>query len=94
LLAVEDSTTVSYEHGVAAQLGLTGGNAKAKRRGYQAHSVLLLDARRDETVGLLEQTVWMREAEGYGKKHARKKRAYHCRVGRRNFTTSRPQNRA
>lgn len=76
LLAVEDTTTVSYEHAAAAQLGLTGGNAKAKRRGDQVHSVLLLDARRDETVGLLEQTDWLREPEGYGKKHARKKRAY------------------
>ncbi len=38
LLAVEDTTSVSYEHAVAAQLRLTGSSANAKRRGYQVHS--------------------------------------------------------
>lgn len=76
LLAVEDTTTVSYKHAVAARLGLTGSSRKAKRRGYQVHSVLLLAAQREETVGLLDQRVWRRKPEQHGKKHARKQRAY------------------
>ena len=76
LLAVEDTTSVSYEHAVAAQLGTTSNSPNAKRRGYQVHSVLLLDAHSQQTVGLIEQTPWRREASGYGKKHQRKKRAY------------------
>lgn len=76
LLAVEDTTSVSYEHTVAARLGTTSNSPNAKRRGYQVHSVLLLDAQSEQTVGLIEQTHWRRETSGYGKKHQRKKRAY------------------
>lgn len=38
--------------------------------------MLLLDATSEQTVGLIEQTPWCREASSYGKKHQRKKRAY------------------
>ncbi len=76
LLAVEDTTSVSYEHAVAARLGTTSNNPNAKRRGYQVHSVLLLDTKSERTVGLVEQMHWCREAGSYGKKHQRKKRAY------------------
>lgn len=76
LLAVEDTTSVSYEHAAAAQLGTTSNSLSARRRGYQVHSVLLLDARHERTVGLIEQTHWCRENRDYGKKHQRKKRPY------------------
>jgi hypothetical protein len=76
LLAVEDTTSVSYAHAVAAQLGTTSNTPNAKRRGYQVHSVLLLDAVSEQTVGLIEQAHWGRETSGHGKKHQRKKRAY------------------
>lgn len=76
LLSVEDTTTVSYQHAVAGELGLTSSNPTAKRRGYQVHSVLLLDGQSGRTVGLLDQAVWRREPAAYGKKHARKRRAY------------------
>lgn len=76
LLAVEDTTSVSYEHAVAAQLGTTSSSPNAKRKGYQVHSVLLLEAASEQTVGLIEQTPWRREASSFGKKHQRKKRAY------------------
>lgn len=76
LLAIEDTTSLSYEHEVAAQLGTTSNNPKAKSKGYQVHSVLLLDALSEQTVGLIEQTPWCREASSYGKRHQRKKRAY------------------
>jgi hypothetical protein len=76
LLAVEDTTCVSYTHGVAAELGVTGSQKDAKRRGFQVHSVLLLDAVGETTVGLIEQAQWRRAPKDYGKKHARKQRAY------------------
>jgi hypothetical protein len=76
LLAVEDSTSVSYKHAAAADLGITGSRKDAKRKGFLVHSVLLLDGVGESTVGLIEQDDWCRESEGYGKKHARKQRAY------------------
>ena len=76
LLAVEDTTCVSYTHGVAAELGVTGYQKDAKRRGFLVHSVLLLDAVGETTVGLIEQAQWCRAPKDYGKKHARKQRAY------------------
>lgn len=76
MLAVEDTTSLSYAHGVAAQLGTTGSQRQASRRGYLVHSVLLLEADSERTVGLIEQRRWCREDAGYGKKHARKQRRY------------------
>ena len=76
LLAVEDTTCVSYTHAVAAELGVTGSKKDAKRKGFLVHSVLLLDAVSETTVGLIEQDDWCREPKDYGKKHARKQRAY------------------
>lgn len=76
LLAVEDTTSVSYTHGAAAQLGTTGSHEEAKRRGYMVHSVMLLDAAQGQPIGLIDQHVWMRAEDGFGKKHQRKQRAY------------------
>ena len=76
LLAVEDTTCVSYTHGVAEELGVTGYKKDAKRKGFLVHSVLLLDAASETPVGLIEQDDWRREPNDYGKKHARKQRAY------------------
>lgn len=76
LLAIEDTTCVSYEHAVATQLGLTGGKKAAKRNGFIVHSVLLLDAEGGHTLGLIEQQHWQRDPASYGKNHTRKKRAY------------------
>jgi hypothetical protein len=76
LLAVEDSTSVAYAHAVAGQLGTTGSQQQPKHRGYLVHSVLLLEASSERTLGLVEQRRWCREDAGYGRKHARKQRAY------------------
>jgi hypothetical protein len=76
LLAVEDSTSISYTHAVAAELGLTSNNQDAKRNGFLAHSVLLLDAVSEHTLGLIAQQHWCRDRATYGKKHRRKQRAY------------------
>ncbi len=76
LLAVEDSTSLSYNHGVAAELGRTSSKQDAKRNGFLAHSVLLLDAVSEHTIGLIAQQHWCRDRASYGKKHTRKQRAY------------------
>jgi hypothetical protein len=76
LLAVEDSTSLSYSHGVAAELGRTSSKQEAKRNGFLAHSILLLDAVSEHTVGLIAQQHWCRDHASYGQKHARKQRAY------------------
>lgn len=76
LLAVEDTTSVSYQHEVAGELGITSNQKDAKRKGFHVHSVLLLDAASENTVGLIEQSHWCRERKTHGKKHTRKQRAY------------------
>jgi hypothetical protein len=76
LLAVEDSTSLSYTHAVAAELGITSSKQDAKRNGFLAHSILLLDAVSENTVGLIAQQHWCRDRDSYGKKHTRKQRAY------------------
>lgn len=76
LLAVEDTTCISYNHAVAAELGITSNNQDAKRNGFLAHSVLLLDAVSEHTIGLIAQQHWCRDRADYGKKHMRKQRSY------------------
>lgn len=76
LLALEDTTTLSYRHSVATELGMIGTSSAAKSRGYLVHSVLLVDAHSERTLGLIEQQHWRRDPAEHGKKHARKQRAY------------------
>jgi hypothetical protein len=61
LLALEDRTSVSYAHTVAADLGSTGSRREARLRGYQVHSVLLVEAAGERTIGLIEQRHWCRD---------------------------------
>lgn len=76
LLAVEDTTTLSYAHAVAGQLGDLGGKVDSAKRGYWVHSVLLLNAQSARTVGLIEQQRWCRSSEARGQRHQRHERAY------------------
>jgi hypothetical protein len=76
LLALEDSTSLSYTHSVREELGLTGNNKRAKKRGYIVHSTMLMDAEKEKTIGLIAQERWCREAGSFGKKNERKTRAY------------------
>jgi len=76
ILALEDTSTLSYQHGVAKQLGATGSIKNSKKKGILAHSVLMVDANNEETIGLGEQYLWCRKDEDFGQKHERKKRAY------------------
>ena len=58
LLAIEDTTSLSYRHQVAEELGKLGAIGD-KSRGWWVHSVLLLEATTFRTVGLLHQEWWM-----------------------------------
>ena len=55
LLAIEDTSSVSCAHAVAADLGTTGSRRVAKHRGYLVHSILLLEAAGERTIELIEQ---------------------------------------
>ena len=59
ILALEDTTSLSYKHQVATELGKLG-QVKDKARGWWVHSVLLLDARTTQTLGLVHQEWWCR----------------------------------
>lgn len=76
LLALEDTTSVSYRHAVADELGATSKDKSAKAQGYLVHSVLLIDSDTEFTLGLIDQQRWCRDAAEHGKKHKRKQRAY------------------
>ena len=76
MLAIEDTTTLSFEHSVAAELGDMGGEANASCRGWFVHSVLLFSVREQKPLGLIEQERWIRQEATRGKRHRRKKRRY------------------
>lgn len=76
MLALEDTTTLSYRHCVASKLGPTSNAARGRSRGYLVDSVLLVDAVQECTLGLLEQRHWVRKQSEHGKKYQRNKRAY------------------
>ena len=76
VLAIEDTTTLSYGHAVAEELGDLGGRATSQRRGYFVHSTLAVEAETGATVGLLDQRYWLRETSRRGQRHERKQRPY------------------
>jgi len=70
ILAVQDTSTLSFPHEVRHLLGELGGT-----RGFVVHSVLALDAETREILGLLDQQRWSRPDVRPGKKQ-RKKLSY------------------
>lgn len=76
LLAIQDSTTLSYRHAVRQGLGELGGPGRRAGTGLWVHSSLLVDAASEQTVGLIEQDYWSRPAAQRGQRHQRKERAY------------------
>lgn len=76
ILAVEDTTTLSYTHQAADQLGDMGGPEGSEPRGFFVHSALLLDAQSGATLGLADQQYWMRSTEARGQRHRRLERPY------------------
>lgn len=76
VLAIEDTTTLSYVHKVAEELGDLGGPEGSHPRGYFVHSCLAIDAESGVTIGLLDQEYWMRPVEKRGQRHTRRSRKY------------------
>lgn len=76
LLALEDTTSLSYAHSVTSELGDLGGKADSPKRGYIVHSVLLVDPQSDGIVGLLDQQRWCRDPAKRGQHHENKSRNY------------------
>lgn len=76
LLAIQDTTSLSYAHSATEHLGDLGGPTKAQTRGLFVHSSLLVEADTGRTVGLIEQEYWAREPGARGKRHERKNRPY------------------
>ncbi|MFT6919140.1 MAG: hypothetical protein ACJA2G_001775 [Cognaticolwellia sp.] len=72
MLALEDTSTLSYRHNVIKELGFTGASKKCKAKGMLAHSVLMGDADTEHTIGLAEQYRWCRKDEDFDTKHQRK----------------------
>lgn len=76
IVAIEDTTTLSYGHSAAESLGDLGGKAGSTKRGMFVHSVLLVDADRRDSIGLVEQERWIREPGKRGQRHRRRERDY------------------
>ncbi len=75
LLALEDTTTLSYHHrSIRNDLGHV--NQGNRYRGLFAHSILLFAPDANEITGLIEQQRWTRDIKTRGIKHQRQKRDY------------------
>ena len=61
LLALEDTTSLNYQHSVVEDLGHVGNSSCKKIKGMLAHSVLLYVPEQEQVVGLIEQRRWIRE---------------------------------
>ena len=68
LLAIQDTTNLSYNHSVASELGDLGGG-----RGFVVHSTLAVDGETQDVLGLLDQQRWIRPEEEKSNKPKRKK---------------------
>lgn len=58
VLAIQDTTTLTYSHAVSEQLGDLGGG-----RGFLVHSTLAVDGETKHVIGLLDQQRWTRPAK-------------------------------
>lgn len=76
LLAIEDTTTLSYTHQVKESLGALGGPKEKSNRGFHVHTTLLMDGDKEKTIGLIAQNRWCRKVEERGKKIHRRMRQY------------------
>ena len=59
ILALEDTTSLSFKHSVAPSLGKLGKETDTSR-GWWVHSVMLLDSHTSRTMGLIHQDWWCR----------------------------------
>lgn len=77
LLAIEDTTTLSYSHSVKDELGYTSNSNNPNFvKGYLVHTVILHDPEKAKTLGIIDQNRWIKQPEEYGKHHKRHSRNY------------------
>ncbi|MDP8207749.1 MAG: IS4 family transposase [Candidatus Electryonea clarkiae] len=76
LLLVQDTTVLQYSHKVRDELGDIGANLDSFKRGWLVHSSLLISAKDETTVGLIDQDYRLRDEAERGKKHSAKQRPY------------------
>ena len=76
LLALEDSTTLSFPHSVAEDLGDVGGERSSKKGGWWVHSTLLFAVQQQLPLGPITQQRWCRPMGGRGRAKQRRERAY------------------
>ena len=75
LLALEDTTTLKFNHDtVCDEMGHT--TSQKNSRGMHAYSVLLFAPKEQYVVGLIEQELWTRDVNSYGKSSQRATRPY------------------
>lgn len=74
VLAIEDSSELSYSHAVAEELGDTGGKEGIAVSGLWSHNTLMVDAENGMTLGLIAQTLWSRAKAERGKRHVRRQK--------------------
>lgn len=80
LLAIEDTTTLSYQHrSIRAELGHV--NQGHRHRGLLAHSILLFAPETLDVVGLIEQQRWTRDIKTRGLRRKDLKRPYEEKEG-------------
>ena len=76
VLAIQDTSSVSYPHSVQQLGDLGGGSSGDKGRGFWVHSTLMVDGQTYEPVGLIDQVRWMREKGRKPSRYQRKERPY------------------
>ncbi len=83
VLAIQDSTTLTYSHAVADKLGTVTEVEGHRIAGILAHSTLMVDVQSREPLGLIDQQRWSRPVTDAASKpkrqkvtQQRKKRAY------------------
>ena len=67
LLALEDSTSLSFGHGVRENWVRWGMEQISRHQGFVVHSVLLVDGDTGQTLGLIEQRRWKRRAASHAR---------------------------
>lgn len=81
VLAIQDTTTLTFAHALAAELGTVGGVDGHHVGGILVHSTLMVDGQTREPLGLIDQERWTRSAGGQKRKRNKaaqeyKKRTY------------------
>lgn len=78
VLALQDSTGLSYKHSVCDELGSASSanmtKPASKGRSLFVHSTLMLDANSEQLLGLGHQYYWYRESKVKGTKHNKQSR--------------------